>query len=85
MDKSTGSKPDPRRRSPSGKGCTKERFCNTPAFGRAFKGLGVAKRYCRRDSISDSFVQYRPTAVASNKTPPITEWGRSGRVYKLSA
>ena len=25
--------------------------------GRAFKGLGVAKRYCRRDSIGDNFVQ----------------------------
>ena len=25
-----------------------------------FKGLGVAKRYCRRDSIGDSFLQRRP-------------------------
>ena len=29
--------------------------------GRAFKGLGVAKRCCRRDSISDNFVQGRKT------------------------
>ena len=28
-----------------------------PSLGRAFKGLGVAKRYCRRDSIGDNFVQ----------------------------
>ena len=27
-----------------------------------FKGLGVAKRYCRRDSIGDSFLQRRPRA-----------------------
>ena len=26
--------------------------------GRAFKGLGVAKKYCRMDSIGDSFVQH---------------------------
>ena len=25
--------------------------------GRAFKGLGSATRYCRKDSIGDSFVQ----------------------------
>ena len=35
-----------------------------PGPGRAFKGLGVAKRYCRRDSIGDSFVQRRPGTVA---------------------
>ena len=28
-----------------------------PGPGRAFKGLGIAKRYCRRDSIGDNFVQ----------------------------
>ena len=28
-----------------------------PGHGRAFKGLGVAKRYCRRNSISDTFMQ----------------------------
>ena len=28
--------------------------------GRAFKGLGVAKWYCRRDSIGDTFVQRGP-------------------------
>ena len=39
--------------------------------GRAFKGLGVAKRYCRRDLISDSFVQYRPAAVAPPQTTSI--------------
>ena len=32
-----------------------------PGPGRTFKGLGVAKRYCRRDSIGDSFVQGRKT------------------------
>ena len=26
--------------------------------GRAFKGLGVAKRYCRMDSIGDTLTQY---------------------------
>ena len=29
-----------------------------PGHGRAFKGLGVAKRYCRRDSICDTFVKW---------------------------
>ena len=28
-----------------------------PNPGQAFKGLGVAKRYCRRNSIGDNFVQ----------------------------
>ena len=28
-----------------------------PDSGRIFKGLGVAKRYCRRDSHGDIFVQ----------------------------
>ena len=28
-----------------------------PGVQRAFKGLGVAKRYCRRDLIGDTFVQ----------------------------
>ena len=27
------------------------------SLGRDFKGLGVAKRYCRMDSIGDNFVQ----------------------------
>ena len=31
--------------------------------GRAFKGLGVAKRYCRINVISDSFPQRRPGTV----------------------
>ena len=29
----------------------------SPGPGRAFKGLGVAKRYCRMDSIGDRFFQ----------------------------
>ena len=40
------------------RGCTKERFCIPSGPGRAFKGLGVAKRYCSIDSIGDRFVQY---------------------------
>ena len=51
-------KPDHRRESlPTGWACAKERFCNTARPGRAFKGLGGAKRYCRKDSIGDNFAQ----------------------------
>ena len=34
-----------------------------------FKGLGVAKRYCRRDSIGDSFLQRRPRAGHPGAAP----------------
>ena len=43
-----------------------------------FKGLGVAKRYCRRDSIGDSFLQRRPrgghpgAAPGRDAPPPAT-------------
>ena len=37
------------------KGLHKGAVLQPPGLGRAFKGLGVAKRYCRRDSIGDSF------------------------------
>ena len=57
MDKSTGTKPEEDNHKQRGTGCTKERFRNPPDPGRRFKGLGVAKRYCRRDSIGDNFVQ----------------------------
>ena len=40
MDKSTGFKTRERRREPPGdSGCTKERFCNTPASDRLTRGV----------------------------------------------
>ena len=41
----------------SDRGCTKERFLQRSGPGRVFKGLGVAKRYCKTNVISDTFMQ----------------------------
>ena len=57
MDKPNRIKTGLQKRILNGKTCTKERFRNPPDPGRRFKGLGVAKRYCRMDSIGDNFVQ----------------------------
>ena len=38
----------------------KRAVAQRPDSELVFKGLGVAKRYCRRDSIGDSFLQRRP-------------------------
>ena len=57
MDKSTGFKTGRRQPQTTRKTCTKERFCNTLAPDEFSRVLGVAKRYCRKDSIGDSFVQ----------------------------
>ena len=40
--------------------------------GRAFKGLGVAKRYCRRDSIGDRFMHLRSTRSRATSAPSVT-------------
>ena len=42
--------------------CTNERFRNEPTPNWFSRAWGVAKRYCRRDSIGDSFLQRRPRA-----------------------
>ena len=54
MNKSTASKPDP---AGGGGGLHKGAVTQPSGPGRAFKGLGVAKRYCRKVSMADSFVQ----------------------------
>ena len=41
----------------SGRGCTKERFCNTSTPGRVFNGLRRAKRYCQIQVIGDTLLQ----------------------------
>ena len=56
MDKTNQTKTGPQKGTPSGKGLRKGAVPQHPGPGRAFQGLGVAKRYCRRDSIGDSFV-----------------------------
>ena len=53
MWKSTG----PQKGKPDGMGLRKGAILQPARPGRAFKGLGSAKRYCRKDSIGDSFVQ----------------------------
>ena len=69
MDKSTGSKPQKigsssfLRNTLYRRGCIKERFCNTPDPERAFKGLGVAKRYCSMDSIGNGFPHGLETGI----------------------
>ena len=40
-----------------GTGLHKGAITQLPSSGRDFKGLGVAKRYCRMDSSGNSFVQ----------------------------
>ena len=57
MDKSTVSKPDPRRESSTGRLAHKGAVLQPSGLRWAFKGLGIAKRYCRRNSNGDSFVQ----------------------------
>ena len=45
MDKSTGSKPDPRRRSPTGTGCTKERLRNNQATDEQMREIDGESGY----------------------------------------
>ena len=55
--------------------------------GRAFKGLGVAKRYCRRDSISDSFVQrwsVLPTSPHSRTALATVEAAWRERIFRAT-
>ena len=52
MWKSTG----PQKGKPDGMGLRKGAILQPARPGRAFKGLGGAKRYCRKDSIGDRFV-----------------------------
>ena len=53
MWKSTG----PQKGKPDGMGLRKGAILQPARPGRAFKGLGGAKRYCRKDSIGDNFAQ----------------------------
>ena len=57
MDKSTGSEPRNAEGNPQREGLHKRGVLQHPGPGRAFKGLEVAERYCRRDSIGDRFSQ----------------------------
>ena len=43
---------------PSDGGVHKGAISQSSGLGRAFKGLGVAKRYCSRDSIGNTFVRW---------------------------
>ena len=62
MDKINRTKTDPEQDNHLHKGAILQPFDH----GRVFKGLGIAKWYCRRDLIGDSFVQYYLGAWPNN-------------------
>ena len=56
MDKATGTKPEENKHKRRGTVAQRSGF-TTPRSRTAFKGLGVAKRYCRIKVIGDTFLQ----------------------------
>ena len=60
MNKLTGSKLGPEKEITTERGLHKGAILQTSGSGRTFKGLGVAKRYCRLDSIGDTFMRVMP-------------------------
>ena len=54
-------------------GLQKGTVSQLPDPGRVYKGLGVAKRYCRITVIGDTFLQCRlgtPACPPTSRTPP---------------